>query len=143
MQEHNNNLGKPSKCPVCRKPYTPFDHSSNPTDLVEQKSWDEHFGVQGFYGVFEKDLIEAVLPNDPDLAMNTNYHFRDGAGAGAGASSIFVQTETQAKTFAKLANLDAEQMAEQIANLDDEIFQFADDSGKGAGEVDADQETGD
>ena len=59
------------------------------------------------------------------------------------APSIFVQTETQAEAFAKLGNLDAEQIAEQMANLDDEIFQFADDNGEGAGEVDADQETGD
>ena len=59
------------------------------------------------------------------------------------APSIFVQTETQAEAFAKLGNLDAEQIAEQMANLDDEIFQFADDNGEGAGEVDADQENGD
>jgi hypothetical protein len=61
----------------------------------------------------------------------------DGAGAGAGgdnAPSISVQTETQAEAFAKLANLDAEQIAEQMANLDDEIFQFADDSGEGEDE---------
>ena len=83
-QEYINIHGKPSKCPVCRGAYTSFDHSSNPTDLDEQKSWDEHFGVQGFYGVFEKDLIEAVLPDDPEPAMNT-HHFRDGTGAGAGA----------------------------------------------------------
>ena len=51
------------------------------------------------------------------------------------APSIFVQTETQAEAFAKLGNLDAEQIAEQMANLDDEIFQFADDNGEGAGEV--------
>jgi hypothetical protein len=75
----------------------------------------------------------------PSVAENAG----DGAGAGAGAPSIFVQTETQAEAFAKLGNLDAEQIAEQMANLDDEIFQFADDNGEGAGEVDADQETGD
>ena len=51
------------------------------------------------------------------------------------APSIFVQTETQAEAFAKLGNLDAEQIAEQMANLDDEIFQFADDNGEGAGEL--------
>ena len=75
----------------------------------------------------------------PSVAENAG----DGAGAGAGAPSIFVQTETQAEAFAKLGNLDAEQIAEQMANLDDEIFQFADDNGEGAGEVDADQENGD